>query len=147
MTEKKKEAPEEGKEINITKEMIAPYIGNVWQDLQTRLMAYRNKLGDRYKVRNIYERVGKDFAKADSTEGCMRYANEYQLIQQKKSTLPAELRKVVCEIVNNAIAQLLADERAKQQRKTRKRVKKGEETQSAAQPKPTRRRKKADAKE
>ena len=96
--------------ITIQREDLLLYIKKAWNEMQASLRDQRKKYGARYNYRNNYELITEKFGDAFLNPG--KYADEYILIQQKQSKLPASVRMVVQQIGARAINMLMLDKQA-----------------------------------
>ena len=89
--------------ITITQEDLVPYIVKQGKDLYKRIEESRQKYGSRYnhknKIQDMYDRFGNPMY----VDYAQKFAKEYMLILQKKSTLPAAIRYLVRDICNIAL--------------------------------------------
>lgn len=89
---------------------VYPYIVKAGEDLDDQLSIARQKYGNRYNRKNKYEQMYSKFGiPEDHPE---QFYNEYVLITQKKSNLPASLREPVKEVCQMAVQMLINDLRA-----------------------------------
>lgn len=89
--------------ITITENDLVPYIVKQGKDLYKRIEEARKKYGSRYnykkKIEVMYEHFGNPKHSLDSE----KFAKEFMLILQKKSSLPAAIRYPVRDICEAAL--------------------------------------------
>jgi len=89
------------------KEKMLPYIKVAWKEMQDFLNGKKKELGKMYNHRNNYEMVRERFGNA--AEVPEKYVNEYILIQNKASRLPASVRTPIQQIGARALNLMLLD--------------------------------------
>jgi hypothetical protein len=89
------------------KEKMLPYIKVAWKEMQDFLNGKKKELGKMYNHRNNYEMVRERFGNA--AEVPEKYVNEYILIQNKASRLPASVRMPIQQIGARALNLMLMD--------------------------------------
>lgn len=92
-------------EIKLTRkelrDAMIPQMKRAWLEMKEFLADQRKKYGATYNWRNNYELIGEKFGNAEQEPE--KFANEYFLIEDKVSRLPAGLRNVVRHIGGRAI--------------------------------------------
>ena len=89
------------------KERMLPYVKVAWKEAQDFLAGKKKELGKMYNHRNNYEMVKERFGDAENMPE--KYVNEYILIQNKASRLPASVRKPIQQIGARAVNLMLMD--------------------------------------
>lgn len=98
-------AQEETK-IKVTYDDLRPFIVEVGKEIHNMLVEAQKKYGNRYNNKNRYEVMYKRFG--DPIQDPERFYDEYGLILQKKSELPAIVRYTVESIMQTAFSWLSA---------------------------------------
>lgn len=104
---KKNQQPAPSREI--TKEDLVPYVISQGEALKKKVAEYRLKYGNRYNMKNSIEELYRRFGRPE--EKPIEFVDEYVLILQKKSQLPAVIRPVIADIGNAAYANCYFDRR------------------------------------
>ena len=102
----------EDKEGRIEKELLYPYFRKAWRSLEGYLRRERKRLGPMYNQKNMYEEVRRRFGNASREPE--KFADEYILIQQKKSGQPSSIRMVIRAIGDLAIDLYMRDRQAEE---------------------------------
>lgn len=89
--------------ITITKDDLVPYIQEQGKMLNKSLWKAIEKYGCRYNDKNKFEVMKHKMGDPENALDAKRYAEEFILILQKKSTLPAAIRYPVRDICNSAL--------------------------------------------
>ena len=89
--------------ITITEKDLVPYIVKQGEDLYKRIKDAKQKYGSRYNRKNKIEEMYYHFGNPMYIAHAQKFAKEYMLILQKKSTLPAAIRYPVREICDSAM--------------------------------------------
>ncbi len=92
-------AQEETK-VKVTYDDLKPFIVEVGKKIHNMLVEAQKKHGNRYNNKNRYEELYKRFG--DPRKDPERFYDEYGLILQKKSELPASVRYTVESIMQTA---------------------------------------------
>lgn len=98
-------AQEETK-VKVTYDDLKPFIVEVGKEINKMLVEAQIKYGNRYNNKNRYEVMYKRFG--DPRKDPERFYDEYGLILQKKSELPAIVRYTVESIMQTAFSWLSA---------------------------------------
>lgn len=98
-------AQEETK-VKVTYDDLKPFIVEVGKEIHNMLFEAQKKYGNRYNNKNRYEVMYKRFG--DPQRDPERFYDEYGLILQKKSELPASVRYTVESIMQTAFSWLSA---------------------------------------
>jgi len=98
---------EEENRPQFTKDDLRPYIRNVGKEIDKMLADARKEYGARYNKKNQYEELYRRFG--DPQINPDKFYDEYKLILNKQSTLPAAVRNVVDSIGNRACYAYWAD--------------------------------------
>lgn len=98
-------AQEETK-VKVTYDDLRPFIVEVGKQIHNMLVEAQKKYGNRYNNKNRYEVMYKRFG--DPIQDPERFYDEYGLILQKKSELPAIVRYTVESIMQTAFSWLSA---------------------------------------
>ena len=98
-------AQEETK-VKVTYDDLKPFIVEVGKEIHNMLVEAKKKYGNRYNNKNRYEVMYKRFG--DPLQDPERFYDEYGLILQKKSELPAIVRYTVESIMQTAFSWLSA---------------------------------------
>lgn len=98
-------AQEETK-VKVTYDDLKPFIVKVGKDIEKMLLEAKVKYGYRYNERNRYEMMYQKFGRPELDPN--KFYDEYGLILQKKSDLPASVRYTVAEIMQTAFSWLSA---------------------------------------
>jgi hypothetical protein len=96
-------------QITITKEEVIPYIIKQGEGLSKQVREAKEKYGPRYNHRNNIEMMYEKFGNPNTRFVAEKFADEFLLIQQKKSSLPASVRYVVRDICSAAVNQCFYD--------------------------------------
>ena len=102
-------------ELKITKDDLVPYIQKQGEEINKMLNKARLEYGHRYNSKNRFEELYRRFQ--DPRWNPEVFADEFLLIIQKKSQLPASVRYVVRDICDAAYRQCLGDKLAEYNRK------------------------------
>ena len=94
-------------ELTIKKEDLVPYIQKQGEEIKKMLDKARLELGSRYNPKNRFQELYRRFQ--DPQFNPEPFAEEFLLIIQKKSQLPAAVRYVVRDICEAAYRQCLSD--------------------------------------
>ena len=94
-------------ELTIKKEDLVPYIQKQGEEIKKMLNKARLELGSRYNPKNRFQELYRRFQ--DPQFNPEPFAEEFLLIIQKKSKLPAAVRYVVRDICEAAYRQCLSD--------------------------------------
>lgn len=94
-------------ELTIKKEDLVPYIQKQGEEINKMLQKARDEYGHRYNTKNRFEELYRRFQ--DPRWNPEPFADEFLLIIQKKSQLPAAVRYVVRDICEAAYRQCLSD--------------------------------------
>lgn len=89
--------------ITITEKDLAPYIRKHGKELYEKVKAAREKYGDRYNYKNKIEVMYGHFGNPKHSLDSEKFAKEFMLILQKKSSLPAAIRYPVRDICEAAL--------------------------------------------
>ena len=97
----------EQQELKITRDELIPYIK--WQgiELAEEINNAQKKYGSRYNTKNKFEIMRYKFG--DPRRSAEKFADEWFLILQKKSSLPASVRYPVRDICQAAMNQCYHD--------------------------------------
>lgn len=87
--------------MQMTKDELCPFIEAQGKELQRMILNARMKFGKRYNYRNQYQLMIDKFGNPEKNPE--KYYDEYRLILQKKSKLPASVRYTVDEIQSGGI--------------------------------------------
>ena len=93
-------------QITITKEEIIPFIIEQGNALADQVKEAKKKYGPRYNHRNNVEMMYDKFGHPETNP--QKFADEFLLIQQKKSNLPASVRYIVRDICTAALNRAFA---------------------------------------
>ncbi|MBR6606943.1 MAG: hypothetical protein IKK92_13950 [Prevotella sp.] len=94
-------------ELNITKDELIPYIKTQGELLAKEINKAKEKYGSRYNTKNKFEIMRDKFG--DPRWCAEQFANEWFLILQKSSKLPASVRYPVRDICQAAMNQCYHD--------------------------------------
>ena len=95
-------------QITITKEEIIPFIIEQGNALADQVKEAKKKYGPRYNHRNNVEMMYDKFGHPERKFEAEKFADEFLLIQQKKSNLPASVRYIVRDICTAALNRAFA---------------------------------------
>ena len=109
---------EEANRPQFTKENLRPYIRQVGKEIDKMIADAREQYGARYNQKNKYEELYRRFG--DPQKDPDKFFDEYTLILNKQSTLPAAVRNVVDTIGNRAGFAFLSDFYRKQAQEKKK---------------------------
>ena len=88
---------------------MVPYIMKQGEELHKHVQEARNKYGDRYNRKNHFEVMYERFGNPRYRPDAEKFAKEYLLILQKKSSLSASVRYPVRDICEAAMNQCYHD--------------------------------------
>lgn len=112
-------------ELIIKKEDLVPYIQKQGEEIKKMLDKARLEYGHRYNSKNRFEELYRRFQ--DPIWNPEVFADEFLLIIQRKSQLPASVRYVVRDICDAAYRQCLSD-RLQEYNRRKEREKKASES-------------------
>ena len=90
--------------LNISKDDLIPYIKKQGEELAKEIRKAKDEYGSRYNTKNKLESMYDKFGDPRWQPDAEKFATEYFLILQKKSSLPASVRYPVrdnCEAAMN----------------------------------------------
>ena len=90
-------------QLSVTTDELVPYIIKQGKALSRDVQEARKKYGSRYNERNKVEEMYSRFGNPKFTTDAEKFAKEFLLILQKKSTLPAAVRYPVRDICQQAM--------------------------------------------
>lgn len=93
-------------DISIKRQDLDPFIGQALQELRDLLKKERERYGERYNWRNVYEQT-LQMVKRE------KWYDEYTDIIAKTGKLPASMRRVVRMVGDRALQLLIASRAAK----------------------------------
>jgi hypothetical protein len=96
-------------QVSVSTEELIPYIMKQGEAVAKQVRAARNKYGNRYNKKNRVEEMYSRFGDPESRPGAEKFAKEYMLILQKKSSLPATVRYPVRDICTAAMNECYHD--------------------------------------
>lgn len=88
-------------EPKLTKESLRPYIIKEGERIKKMLDQARLKFMDRYNDKNEYEKMYERFGRPEKEPD--KFFNEFNLIAEKKSKLPASVRYTLEKILRNVL--------------------------------------------
>lgn len=88
--------------VQLSKETFVPFIKRAGVILVNMLTEAKKKHKDTYRWHNVYERTITELGSPDKVPD--KYFDEYMLINEKKSELPAAIRNAVKDICGNALS-------------------------------------------
>ena len=95
--------------LNISKDDLIPYIKKQGEELVKEIRKDKEKYGSRYNTKNKFEIMYDKFGDPRWQPDAEKFATEYFLILQKKSSLPASVRYPVRDICEAAMNQCYHD--------------------------------------
>ena len=107
----------EGKLVKIPQEYLIEGVRQAVADIKLKMLEARRKYGSQYNRKNPYEEFGRRFGFNDPE----KIWSEFELVFEKKSRQPSEIRKVI-ELIGDqarlhAAQKLFAEQQARQEKK------------------------------
>ena len=96
-------------QVSVSTEELILYIMKQGEALAKQVREARTKYGYRYNNKNRVEEMYSRFGDPESRPGAEKFAKEYMLILQKKSSLPATVRYPVRDICAAAMNECYYD--------------------------------------
>ena len=113
--------------LSVTTDEMVPYIMKQGEELHKHVQEARKKYGDRYNRKNHFEVMYERFGNPRYRPDAEKFAKEYLLILQKKSSLPASVRYPVRDICEAAMNQCYHDKLVALYKKQQEEKEKGNE--------------------
>ena len=116
-------------QVSVSTEELIPYIMKQGEAVAKQVREARAQYGDRYNNKNKVEEMYSRFGNPKYRPDAEKFAKEYMLILQKKSSLPATVRYPVRDICAAAMNECYHDKVVALYKKQQEEQKKKEEEQ------------------
>ena len=111
-------------QVSVSTEELIPYIKKQGEAVAKQVSEARDKYGARYNSKNRVEEMYSRFGDPKFSLTAEKFAKEYMLILQKKSSLPASVRYIVRDICAAAMNECYHDKVVELYRKQQEEQKK-----------------------